>query len=160
MITRIIQHHNFNKQGFEDCIIRFDKQNVTIVRGDKTFGGPISELHAELVAVYNESDIFLMEELAVNYDDRFVKQISSLFNYYANPHLGMIYFDLIGNENTPSIYYQRYTPEFVLGNKPKVSALNKLLCPGLPMMLDLPLLEEIAQKAPILYIPGDLVTLA
>lgn len=147
-------------QDIEDCVIKFANGLVYINSAADMIGGPIENHHQDLVKIFERATLFFMEDIPVLYSFNFMQFVTELFEKYENPELGMAYFNLMGNGTKKTIYGKRYTPEYLMANKPPFGVVNKKLCPGLPMILDPQLINEIANKAPILYYPDNRVTLA
>lgn len=159
MITRIVQHNVLSFQEQEDYLLKFEGEMVKIHTKEGLVGGLAKDHHSTLIEIYNNSSIFILEEVAVKYRDSTIEFVKSLFNYYEQIELGMLYMDVIGNENKNSIYGQRYAAATIMNNKPPVAFVNKKLCPGLPTSLNQSLLAEIVQKSPVLYYPGEYMDL-
>lgn len=154
-ICRIVKHDNLALKGSEQFVLKFDGDTVYINSGNGLNSGPVQNLHQEIVAIADQSDYFLLEDLEVDYKEGFLDKLNNIFSRYSQPSLGMIYFDVL-----PTYIGERYSPDFLMKNKPPVGLLSKSLCPGLPMVLDQQILMEMIGKAAILYIPTDEVTVS
>lgn len=159
MIIRVTKHDHVDIQDSENCVIRFANGLVYINSRSEMIGGPIENHHQDLVTIFEKAKLFFLEDVPVKYAEGFMEFVTELFEKYENPDLGMAYFNLMGNSTKKSIYGKRFTPEYLMNNKPLFGVVNKKLCPGLPMVLDANLIGEIANKAPIVYYPDNRVTL-
>lgn len=153
-VTRIIRHNNIQIKELERFAIKIDGTTVQINSSiNGLSGGPVQDLHQEIVNIFQESDLFLLESYDVNYKPGFLDKIIQKFMQYTKPELGMIYFDVI-----PHFIGERYTPQYVGTHIPEICVLNKKYCPGLPLQMDINLLQQLVNQAPILYIPNNEVT--
>jgi hypothetical protein len=157
MITRIIRHNHLALQDIEDYVLKFEGDMVKILSKDGILGGYAKEHHKELIKIYENSTLFFMEEVDIEYNPNAMNFISQMFAKYTAPPLGMLYTNILGNKSQLPWYGSRYSTDTILNNMPPVAFVNKVMCPGLPMMFEQKLLGEIAQKAPIIYYPAELL---
>lgn len=160
MITRIIKHNDLKILDIEDYVLKFDGDSIKILdKNGIVTGGKIEDLRTKLSEIHNQSEAFFFENISINYLNNAMLFVKNQFEKYNSISLGMIYLDILGNNEKAPLLYRRYTSDYLLNNQPEVLFINSKQCPGIPTEIDKNLLIDFMQRTPILYYPGEYLQL-